>query len=171
MTAPNIEPFVYYANYTLHVLEDQLESVDSIWFPVFARYDERFKEHIAAHAPLRQQITELQKLLNSTSLEETLQTQVAAGFDQLYQQIVAQFDAEEDLVNKLGRQVPIDEIQNLEKQQEARRRADVKVYGHLWTAVYLLRSLDPKERAIFPPGIPKLVVSGMLTAGALQFRR
>jgi len=167
----DLTPFVFYANYTLRVLEDQLESVDTIWFPVFAQYNEDFKKQISAHAPLRESVNELQAQLKSTSLESTVATQISDAFEQLRARVEAQFDLEESLVNQLGRQIPIDEICKLEKQQEARRMSQVKAYGHLWTAVYLLRGLDPKERAIFPPGIPKLVVSGMLTAGAFQFRK
>ncbi|KAJ9660035.1 hypothetical protein H2201_007076 [Coniosporium apollinis] len=167
----DLTPFVFYATYTLYVLEDQLESVDTIWFPKFAEYDERFKEQVAAHAPLRESVSALQAMLKSTTLQDNVGTQVSDAFEQLGQKVEAQFDTEENLVNELGRRVPINEIRPLEKQQEARRMSQAKTYGQLWTAVYLLRGLDPKERAIFPPGIPKLVVSGMLTAGALQFRK
>ncbi|EAW14842.1 xanthocillin biosynthesis cluster protein xanF [Aspergillus clavatus NRRL 1] len=171
--AANIEPFVYYAKYTLHVVQDQLESVDHIWFPVFSEHDNRFTDQTTAHEPLYKRIAELESLLNGepASLEQSLRTEVADGFQQLHELVDKQYEVEEALVNELGSKIPIKTIRGLEKQQEQRRRQDVKVYGQLWTAVYLLRGLAPKERAIFPPGIPKLVLNGMLTAGALQFRR
>jgi hypothetical protein len=169
----NIDAFATYAKYTLHVLRDQLDSVDEIWFPAFAEHDARFLEQKNAHEGLYQKITALEAQLATSppQLEQLLATEIATSFTDLHDLTTAQYDAEESLVNSLGRKVPIETIRSLEKKQEERRRADVKVYGHLWTAVYLLRGLEPKERAIFPPGIPKLIVGGMLTAGAMQFRR
>lgn len=165
----NIDAFATYAKYTLHVLRDQLDSVDEIWFPVFAEHDARFLDQKDAHDALYQKITALEAHLATATAPQL--EQIGAGFADLHESTDKQYDLEEDLVNALGRKVPIETIRSLEKKQEERRRADVKVYGHLWTAVYLLRGLEPKERAIFPPGIPKLIVGGMLTAGAMQFRR
>lgn len=110
-------------------------------------------------------------LAEDASLEQDLPTRISDGFAELRNEIDTQYDVEEDLSNNLGRRIPLEKIKAMEKQQEDRRKGDVKTYGHLWTAVYLLRSLNPKERAIFPPGIPKFVASGMLTAGAMQFRQ
>ncbi|GFF39925.1 hypothetical protein IFM51744_04289 [Aspergillus udagawae] len=176
--APSVQPasidaFATYAKYTLHVLRDQLTSVDEIWFPVFAEYDPRFLAQKDAHDALYQKISALETHLATVSAEQDqlLATEIAAGFADLHNITDKQYDLEEELVNQLGRKVPMEKIRALEKKQEERRRADVKVYGHLWMAVYLLRGLEPKERAIFPPGIPKLIVGGMLTAGAMQFRR
>ncbi|KAF2195914.1 hypothetical protein K469DRAFT_546042 [Zopfia rhizophila CBS 207.26] len=166
----NMAPFLTYANYTLHVLKDQLESVDTIWFPKFATYDQRFTAQIEAHRPIIKEIEELERLLEVEAFAESTDI-VSQSFGQLHKWVDSEFDTEEALTNQLGHLVPIGEIQELEKRQEERRLAQVKVYGHLWTAVYLLRGLGPKERAIFPPGIPKVVASGMLTAGALQFRK
>lgn len=141
---------------------------------MFAEYDPGFQAEIVAHEPLREQITALQDLLSvmtsAEKVEESL-PKIAEGFAHLRSQISAQYDIEEDLVCSLGKKVPIDRIRGMEKLQEERRKSDVKTYGHLWTAVYLLRGLNPKERAIFSPGIPKFVAGGMLTAGAMQFRR
>jgi hypothetical protein len=139
---------------------------------VFAEYDPRFLQQKDAHDALYQKIIALEAhLANAAEQNELLSTEIAAAFAELHELTDKQYDLEEDLVNQLGRKVPIETIRGLEKKQEERRKADVKVYGHLWTAVYLLRGLEPKERAIFPPGIPKLIVGGMLTAGAMQFRR
>jgi hypothetical protein len=44
-----VDAFGTYANYTIFVLEDQLDAVDTIWFLAFAKYDERFHEQIVAH--------------------------------------------------------------------------------------------------------------------------
>lgn len=110
-------------------------------------------------------------LAEDATLEADLPSKISGSFSELHHEIDTQYDVEEDLSNRLGRRVPLDNIKAMEKQQEDRRKADVKTYGHLWTAVYLLRSLNPKERAIFPPGVPKFVASGMLTAGAMQFRK
>ncbi|PKX96553.1 xanthocillin biosynthesis cluster protein xanF [Aspergillus novofumigatus IBT 16806] len=171
----NIDAFTTYAKYTLHVLRDQLTSIDEIWFPVFAEHDPRFLTQKDAHDALYQKLTVLEAQLATSPAElegnQPLSTEIAGAFAELHDLTDRQYDLEEDLVNQLGRKVPIETIRALEKKQEERRRADVKVYGHLWTAVYLLRGLEPKERAIFPPGIPKLIVGGMLTAGAMQFRR
>ncbi|RHZ60380.1 hypothetical protein CDV55_100262 [Aspergillus turcosus] len=167
----NIDAFATYAKYTLHVLRDQLDSVDQIWFPVFAEHDSRFLERNDVHDALYQKITALEAHLATATATAPQLEEIAASFADLHESTNKQYDLEEDLVNALGRKVPIETIRALEKRQEERRRADVKVYGHLWTAVYLLRGLEPKERAIFPPGIPKLIVGGMLTAGAMQFRR
>lgn len=172
--AANIDAFATYAKYTLHVLRDQLSSVDEIWFPAFAEHDSRFVAQKDAHDALYQRITVLEAHLATSTAPEEMQlvsTETAAAFADLHNLTDKQYDVEEELVNTLGRTMPIETIRGLEKKQEERRRADVKVYGHLWTAVYLLRGLEPKERAIFPPGIPKLIVGGMLTAGAMQFRR
>lgn len=172
MTGPNISPFITYAKYTLHVTGDQLESVEKIWFPVFSEYDSRFSAQTMAHAPLKEKISMLNEMLTTEdTVEPNLPTKISDSFTELRNEIQTQYEIEEELVNNLGRQVPLDKIKAMEKQQEERRKADVKEYGHLWTAVYLLRSLNPKERAIFPPGIPKFVASGMLTAGAMQFRK
>ncbi|KAF7125157.1 hypothetical protein CNMCM5793_001266 [Aspergillus hiratsukae] len=167
----NIDAFATYAKYTLHVLRDQLSSVDEIWFPAFAEHDPRFLEQKDAHEALYQKITALETHLATATATAPQLEQIAAAFTDLHESTNAQYDHEESLVKGLGRKVPIETIRGLEKKQEERRRADVKVYGHLWTAVYLLRGLEPRERAIFPPGIPKLIVGGMLTAGAMQFRR
>ncbi|RHZ57239.1 xanthocillin biosynthesis cluster protein xanF [Aspergillus thermomutatus] len=171
------DAFVTYAKYTLHVLRDQLDSVNQIWFPVFAEHDARFGEQKGAHDALYEKLTALEAHLPGAAepaqLEHILDlsTEIAGEFRELHEMTDKQYDVEEDLVNQLGRRVPIATIRGLEKKQEERRRRDVKAYGQLWTAVYLLRGLEPKERAIFPPGIPKLIMGGMLTAGAMQFRR
>jgi hypothetical protein len=46
--------------------------------------------------------------------------------------------AQEMLSNNLRHEVPMSEIRQLEKRQEARRLAAIKAYGNLWSAVYLL---------------------------------
>jgi hypothetical protein len=154
----------------LDVLKNQLDSVDTIWFLKFSEYDERFNAQIKAHEPIQKMAAELEDLLKPDELVEKASL-ISEKFEELYKRVDLEFDTEEQFSNELGHRVPIDEIQVMEKKQEERRSAQVKIYGHLWSAVYLLRALAPKERAIFPPGIPKLVVSGMLTAGALQFRK
>lgn len=172
VTGPNVAPFIAYAKYTLHVTNDQLESVEKIWFPVFSEYDSRFSAQTIAHAPLKEKVSLLNEMLTTeNTVESNLPKKIADTFTELRNEIEIQYDIEEDLSNWLGRRVPLDRIKAMEKQQEERRKGDVKTYGHLWTAVYMLRSLNPKERAIFPPGIPKFVASGMLTAGAMQFRK
>ena len=140
---------------------------------MFSEYDSRFKEQTAAHEPLREKVARLSVMLlaEDATLEQDLPTKIADGFAELRNEIDSQYDVEENLSNSLGSRIPLDKIKAMEKQQEERRKGDVKTYGHLWTSVYLLRSLNPKERAIFPQGIPKFVASGMLTAGAMQFRK
>jgi hypothetical protein len=170
-----VDAFSTYANYTIFILEDQLGSSDEIWFPSFAKYDERFQQQIAAHAALKPRIEELKRLLPSkdkpASSDQFPKEQVSSGFRELYDLVSHEYDKEEELANGLGHRVPITEIREWDKQQEARRLAAVKVHGHLWSAVYLLKSLNAKERAIFPPGLPKVVASGMMTGGGLQFRK
>ncbi|KAH8585514.1 hypothetical protein B0O99DRAFT_530627 [Bisporella sp. PMI_857] len=170
VSSSNAVPFIFYSSYTLHVLKDQLESVDTVWFPKFSEYDERFNAQIKAHEPIYQMVAALEELLELEKLVEKASL-ISEKFEELHKSIDVEFDAEEQFSNELGHRVPIDEIRVMEKKQEERRSAQVKIYGHLWSAVYLLRALAPKERAIFPPGIPKVVVSGMLTAGAFQFRK
>lgn len=159
----------------MFVLEDQLDATDTIWFPTFAKYNSRFGQQMAAHEALKPKIQELKLLLPSkekpVSLEQLPKEQISNGFRELHDLVNHEYDKEEEMSNSLGHRVPIEEIQKLEKQQGARRLAAVKIYGHLWCAVYLLRSLSPKERAIFPPGLPKVVASGMMTGGAFQFRK
>lgn len=132
MQPANIDAFVTYAKYTLHVLRDQLTSVDEIWFPVFAEHDPRFLAQKDAHDALYQRITAVDAQLATPPAElgqnELLSTEIAAAFAELHELTDKQFDLEEDLVNQLGRKVPMDTIRGLEKKQEERRRADVKVY-------------------------------------------
>ncbi|PKY03803.1 hypothetical protein P168DRAFT_327842 [Aspergillus campestris IBT 28561] len=176
LSVAEIEPYITYAKYTLHVTLDQIISSDELWFPMFADHDNRFTPYIVAHEQPRAQIVGLRELLSSLdpssgSIDDSIRAQVTDGFTDLYNILNKQFDEEETLVNGLGRQVPLEKIQALQKKQEERRKADVKTYGHLWTAVYLLRSLELKEREIFPPGVPKFIASAMLTAGGMQYKR
>lgn len=176
LSVAEIEPYITYAKYTLHVALDQMISSDELWFPMFAEHDSRFTPYILAHEQPRAQTVGLRELLSSLdpssgTIDDSVRVKIADGFTELFDILNKQFDEEEVLVNELGRQVQLEKIHAMQKKQEERRKADVKTYGHLWTAVYLLRSLEPKERAIFPPGVPKFIVSGMMTAGGMQFRR
>ncbi|PLN85913.1 hypothetical protein BDW42DRAFT_159651 [Aspergillus taichungensis] len=176
LSVAEIEPYITYAKYTLHVTLDQIISSDELWFPMFAEHDNRFAPYIVAHEQPRAQIVGLRELLSSLDpisgfIDDSVRAQIADKFTELYSILNKQFDEEEVLVNELGRQVPLEKIQAMQKRQEERRKADVKTYGHLWTAVYLLRSLVPKERAIFPPGVPKFIANAMMTAGGMQFKR
>lgn len=170
MNKSNSAAFITYASYTLHVLEDQLESVDTLWFPKFGTYNLRFREQIEHHEYILNLVTEIKPLLKGGRVVENASS-VAQHLEHLSWKVNEEFDSEELFINELADLVPLEDIRELEKKQEERRLMQVKAYGHLWTAVYLLRGLAPEERAIFPPGIPKIVVSGMLTAGALQFRK
>lgn len=167
-------PFLTYARYTIFVTEDQLDSVDTIWFPTFGKYDDRFNAQIQAHEALRSSIASVKKAVDAAEGEpdqESLWQAVSDAFRDLHQQTESTYDKEEALSNGLGHQIPMDVIKELEKQQEQRRRASVKTYGHLWCASYLLKSMNPQERAIFPPGLPKLVANGMMSGGAMHYRR
>ncbi|MCJ1303792.1 hypothetical protein MMC08_006603 [Hypocenomyce scalaris] len=155
------EQFRYYADYTLHVLEDQLESVDTIWFPAFAKYDSRFDDQITAHASIKEKIGQLRDLLKPTE-EGFPAEQISRGFEGLHSQVNQEFDLEEQLSNDLGHVVPLAEIKKMEAQQESRRKADEKTWGLPWTFAFLMKGLSPKERAIFPPGVPRLVKDAML---------
>jgi hypothetical protein len=142
-----------------------------MWFPKFAVYDKAFTAQIDAHQQIiLPMVAELEGVLKSSNLVQNAAI-LSERFEKLDAKVNEEFDTEERLVNELGLRVPIGEIRDLEKKQEGRRQDQVKQHGHLWTAAYLLRGLAPKERAIFPPGIPKVVMSGMLTAGALQYRK
>ena len=170
VTAPKYDLFRYYADYTLHVLEDQLDSVDTIWFPAFAKYESRFNDQITAHAPIKEKVVQLKELLKPT--EESFPCgQIAAEFQTLHEQVNSEFDKEEQLSNDLGRVVPLDEIKKLDAQQEARRKADERVWGLPWTFAFLMKGLSPKERAIFPPGMPRLIKDAMLGTGTLRHSR
>ncbi len=170
VTAPKYDPFRYYADYTIYVLEDQLESVDTIWFPIFAKYDSRFIDQINAHAPIKEKIGQLKELLKPT--EESFPCgQIAAEFQTLHELVNSEFDKEEQLSNDLGRVVPLEEIKKLDAQQEARRKADEKIWGLPWTFAFLMKGLSPKERAIFPPGMPRLIKDAMLGTGTLRHSR
>ncbi|KAF4635654.1 hypothetical protein G7Y89_g2451 [Cudoniella acicularis] len=164
VSASNTIPFICYSSYTLNLLKEQLQSVDTVWFPKFSEYDGRFREQIRAHEPIVAMVTELEELLEPQNLVKKA-VLISEKFEEIHKRVNLEFDIEEILSNELGHRVPMDEIRGMEKNQEERRAAQVKIYGHLWSAVYLLRALSPKERAIFPPGIPKVVMSGMLTAG------
>ena len=96
---------------------------------------------------------------------------VSDAFRDLHGDINPIYDKEEAMSNELGHRVPIEVVRELEKKQEQRRKASVKTYGHLWCATYLLKSMKPQERAIFPPGLPKLVANGMMSGGAMHYRR
>lgn len=154
----------------MNVLKDQLESVDTIWFPRFAEYNERFLAQMKAHEQIRNMVAEIEPLLEPESFLKNA-TSISEKFQALHERVNWEYDTEERLSNELGHCVPMGEIRALEKKQDQRRAAMVKIYGHLWSAVYLLRALSPKERAIFPPGIPNVVMGGMLTAGGIQFKR
>jgi hypothetical protein len=171
----NTATFTTYANHTLWLLGDQLDSEDTIWFPQFAKYDDRFNQQITAHEALKSKADELKALLPSKektgSSGPFQKEEISARFQELYDLTNSEYDTEENLSNGLGHRVPIEEIKELEKKQEARRAVSMKANGHLWSVVYLLKSLTPKERQIFPPGIPKAVASGMMTGGGLQFRK
>ena len=164
------EQFRYYADYTLHVLEDQLESVDTIWFPAFAKYDSRFDDQITAHASIKEKIGQLRDLLKPTE-EGFPAEQISRGFEGLHSQVNQEFDLEEQLSNDLGHVVPLAEIKKMEAQQESRRKADEKTWGLPWTFAFLMKGLSPKERAIFPPGVPRLVKDAMLGTGTLRHSR
>jgi hypothetical protein len=166
----NEAPFLTYAKYTLYLLEDQLQAVDSLWFPEFDKYDTRFNAQIQRHSTLFEQISTIREHLEKKSVSENVE-EVSAKFQSLSEAVNEQYDVEEQLCKELGHKVSLNEIKELERQQEERRKVQVKTYGHLWTALYVLRGLSPKEREIFPPGIPKVVISGMLTAGSFQFRK
>lgn len=170
-----MDTFNFYANYTIFVLEDQLDAADTMWFPVFAHYDERFRQQIASHKMLRSKIEELKLLLpakqKTESLQQSQEEELSDAFRDLHDIANQEFDREEALLNSLGHRVPIDEIRELERRQQERRRGAIRIYGHLWSAVYLLRSLNANERAIFPPAIPRVAVRGMLTVGSFQYRR
>ena len=170
VTAPKYDLFRHYADYTLHVLEDQLESVDMIWFPAFSKYDSRFTDQITAHGPIKERIARLQALLKPTK-ESFPCGQIAVEFEALHEQVNDEFDTEEQLSNDLGRVVPLDEIKKLDAQQEARRKADEKTWGLPWTFTFLMKGLSPKERAIFPPGMPRLIKDAMLSTGTLRHSR
>lgn len=161
--------FLTYANYTLHFTQDQLESVDKIWFPAFARHDPDFNDQTQKHQPIYVEIDSLRGQLNKASKNGADWHDVAAGFEQLRDKLEPLYLEEEQLSNKLGHRVPLEEIRGLEAQQEKRRVGGTKSHGQLWSVVYLLRSLKPAEREIFPPGLPKIVASGMLTGGAFQY--
>ncbi|ERF73281.1 hypothetical protein EPUS_03113 [Endocarpon pusillum Z07020] len=64
VNASNIGAFGTYVNYTMFVLEDQLDATDTIWFPTFAKYNSRFGQQIAAHKALKPKIQELKLLLH-----------------------------------------------------------------------------------------------------------
>jgi hypothetical protein len=170
ITKSNAAPYANYAQYTLYILKDHLEAVDTLWFPKFGAYDTRFQTQIAAHATLIDMANGLEELIGAENMLDHAES-ISEKFGELSDASNKAFDDEELLSCELGHRVPLDQIQELEKKQEERRMEQVKTHGHLWPAVYLLRGLAPKERAIFPPGIPKMVMSGMLTAGALQFRK
>ena len=168
--APKLEAFRYYADYTLYVLEDQLEAVDTIWFPAFGKYNSRFNDQISAHAPIREKARQLKDLLKPT--EETFPAEkVSTALETLHEQVNKEFDVEEQLANDLGHLVPMEEIKKLETQQEARRKAAEKTWGLPWTFAFLMKGLSPKERAIFPPGVPRLVKDAMLSTGTLRHSR
>ena len=153
---------------------DQLQSVNEIWYPTFAKYDTRFNNQIEIHEGCRSQIAVAKKALDAAEAEpseKTLWQAVSDVFRDLHEQMDQTYDAEEAMSNELGHKVPIEVIKELEKQQEERRKASIKTYGHLWCGTYLLKSMKPHERAIFPPGMPKLVVNGLMSGGSMAFRR
>ncbi|KAI9767097.1 MAG: hypothetical protein M1840_005886 [Geoglossum simile] len=170
----SLAAFLRYAKYTLIVLKDQLYSCDKIWFPTFAKYDGDFTKQIEAHKPIVAKIAEVVGILASSSsgsLDSFPATEISTAFERISSLIEPLFDEEERLSNQLGRSAPLDEIKEMGKKQEAHRRKMAKEQGQLWSTVYVLRGLSVREREIFPPGIPKLVLGGMLTAGALQYRK
>jgi hypothetical protein len=169
----NIEAFLTYAKYTLVVLKDQLCSCDEIWFPTLAQYDSDFAKQIEAHRPIVAKIAEVADILVSSSRPPNSfpATEISTAFEQVLSLIEPLYNEEERLSNRLGHSVPLDKIKEMEKKQEAHRRKMAREQGQLWSTVYVLRGLSVSEREIFPPGVPKLVLGGMLTAGALQYRR
>lgn len=148
--------------------------MDDIWSPAFAKYDTRFNDQTQVHEGLRNKTVSMKKALDAAEGEpdqEFLWHAVSDAFRDLHGEINPIYDKEEAMSNELGHRVPIEAVRELEKKQEQRRKASVKKYGHLWCATYLLRSMKPQERAIFPPGLPKLVASGMMSGGAMHYRR
>jgi len=170
----NIEAFLVYAKYTLVVLKDQLCSCDDIWFPTLAQYDADFAKQIEAHKPVVAKIAEAMDVLVSASSgppDSFPAADISTAFEQILSLVEPLYDEEERLSNQLGRSIPLGKIKEMEKRQEVHRRKVAKEQGQLWSTVYVLRGLSVREREIFPPGVPKLVLGGMLTAGALQYRK
>ena len=144
--------------------------MDTIWFPAFGKYNSRFNDQISAHAPIKEKAGQLKELLKP-SKEAFPAEQVSTAFETLYEQVNKEFDVEEQLSNDLGHLVALEEIKKLETQQEARRKAVEKTWGLPWTFAFLMKGLSPKERAIFPPGLPRLVKDAMLSTGTLRHSR
>lgn len=171
VTASNIDAFTRYADYTLWVLIDHFEAADTIWCSAFKDYSSDFGSFPAAHASLIEQATALKARLHPAGDTKPDLPLIARQFTDLHAALDTQYTAEEAASNALGHRVPIERIRELEKLQNERRVRATKIHGHLWSAVYLLRGLNANERAIFPPGLPKAVASGMLMGGAWQFRK
>lgn len=172
--AKSADSFAAYATYTLFVTRDQLESVDEIWFPEFSKYDAAFDEQVHRHQTVYEHIE-----TTGASLRKARQIisdkggweDLAVHFETLHGLLAPMFDEEESLANGLGHRVPLETIAHLNGQQDKRRLQASKTHGQLWSVVYLLRSLKPSERDIFPPGLPKLVAGGMLAGGAVQYNK
>lgn len=179
INAPSVDkssaaPFLTYARHTLFVTDDQLASVDSIWHPAFTKYDPRFNDQTPVHEGLRSKIERVKKALDAAEEEpdqKALWHAVSDVFRDLHADIDSVYDQEEAMSNELGHKMPIEVVREIAKKQEERRRASVRKYGHLWCAAYLLKSMKPHERAIFPPGLPKMMANGMMRGGGMHYRR
>ncbi|KAB8542083.1 hypothetical protein FH972_025546 [Carpinus fangiana] len=170
------DPFLTYASYTIFTVTDHFDALDTIWFPAFTGYDKRFQSQIDQHdSVVRPELVALQTAVERARAAPATDKQawqaVSDHFARLLALIEPIFDLEEQLSNGLGHRVPISEIRSLEKQQESRRQDAVKVYGNLWSACFLLRSMTKGEKEVFPPGLPRVVANGMMTAGAVKYGR
>lgn len=179
---PSTRPyFTRYASYALELLESRLDATEKSWFPVLSKYDGDFGERAKAHYPqLREATRRARETLLPQQQGDSKTTAAVAGGEEdrvpkvlaaLWGELEPVLRGEQALLGKVGASVSAEDRSALEEEDKRRRLALMKKDGHLWCAAYTMRSLTPKERESFPPGVPGLAKSAMLTAGNWQFSR
>lgn len=170
-----LEAYCQYALYTLDALEEQLASVDMIWYPAFTSYEPHFYHQIRVHDRLRALAEEARKLLSDdprkTNIDDVKLDEVASIMLNLYDDVTAQYDIEEAMLDKMGHQVPLKALEHLVAEQKQRKVNFVAKHGQFWCATYLARTLHPDELQVVPPDLPRVLASVMMSAASLQYSK
>ncbi|KAH8807448.1 hypothetical protein F5884DRAFT_857028 [Xylogone sp. PMI_703] len=166
--------FIRYASYTIDFLDSRLEATERSWLPLLSKYDQELSSRAQVYQQLRQSSERARQTLkraDASSSDADLKEAVPKQLSELWQELKPVFDADGAIFNRISSKASPEDVEKLEDEEKKRRLAMMKKDGHLWCATYLMRSLTPEEREIFPPGVPNMAKSAMLMAGNWQFSR
>lgn len=156
--------------------------MDDIWYPAFAKFNPQFNAQRKIHQDLHEQINACDTLLMSSLAAAPAKDEAPPMQQQATQELTTKltnlssacksvFAQEETPIRALNQVVPIATMEALEEEQRQQRVAKMRDWGHLWAATYMLASLSPQERAVFPPGVPNIAKNVMLRTGWWKFKR